>query len=51
MADRGELRFLMSVTDKEQLQLIYKKGLRSEGEICKACSVLSGPHRVFEPMH
>ena len=36
-----ELRFLMSVTDEEQLQLIYKK----------ACSVLSWPHRVLEPMH
>ena len=37
-----ELRFLMSVTDEEQLQLIYKKGLRSEGKIRKACSILSG---------
>ena len=35
-----ELRFLMSVTDEGQLQLI-----------CKACSVLSWPHRVLEPMH
>ena len=45
-----ELRFLMSVTDEEQLQLIYK-GLRSKGKIRKACSVLSWPHRVLEPMH
>ena len=46
-----ELRFLMSVTDEEQLQLIYKKGVRSEGKICTACSVLSWPHRILEPMH
>lgn len=46
-----ELRFLMSVTDEEQLQLIYKKGLRSEGEICTTCGILSWPHRVLEPMY
>ena len=46
-----ELRFLMSVTDEDELQLIYKKAYDVKAKICTACSVLSRTHRVFEPMH